>query len=257
MILTYFSGKFRCLSTGNVTVCVCLQVDTPLYLWKMSCISTRPKWLYKVPIRWVWSRKFTSCPWTFVTWRTDLRCNMDMFWYDWFLSCRNFRWRQSCQINNLLFSVKLALWWSGPHSRNDPLAIGSDTNLWSWSTDRIPQTPITIGSSDRENTKPNSSLLPIESRHKSFTGKFRIEITWSWLNKKVRLMISIHDVTMGGVATSFMSADTKASWPVQCTHTVFAHDTTRFGHAIFNRYVHVINVIESIQIVDTRQAMFQ
>ena len=41
----------------------------------------------------------------------------------------------------------------------------------------------TIGSSDRENTKPNS-LLPIESWHKSFTGKFRIEITWSWLNEK-------------------------------------------------------------------------
>ena len=74
-------------------------------------------------------------------------------------------------------------WCSGPDSRNDPLAIGSDTILWSWSADRIPQTPITIGSSDRENTKPNS-LLPIESWHKSFTGKFRIEITWSWLNEK-------------------------------------------------------------------------
>ena len=79
-------------------------------------------------------------------------------------------------------------WWlgalaPGPDSRNDPLAIGSDTILWSWSADRIPQTPITIGSSDRENTKPNS-LLPIESWHKSFTGEFRIEITWSWLNEK-------------------------------------------------------------------------
>ena len=72
---------------------------------------------------------------------------------------------------------------SGPDSRNDPLAIGSDTILWSWFADRIPQTPITIGSSDRENTKPNS-LLPIESWHKSFTGKSRIVITWSWLNKK-------------------------------------------------------------------------
>ena len=55
-----------------------------------------------------------------------------------------------------------------------PEAIGSDTILWSWSADRIPQTPITIGSSDRENTKPNS-LLPIESWLKSFTGKFVIE----------------------------------------------------------------------------------
>ena len=80
-------------------------------------------------------------------------------------------------------SCQILKWGPGPDSRNDPLAIGSDTILWSWSADRIPQTPITIGSSDRENTKPNS-LLPIESWHKSFTGKFRIEITWSWLNEK-------------------------------------------------------------------------
>ena len=77
-----------------------------------------------------------------------------------------------------------------------------------------------------------------------------------WL-KNIRLTISIYDVKMGGVATSFMSADSRASWPVQCTHTVFAHDTTRFGHAIFDRYVYVINVIENIQTVDTIQTMFQ
>ena len=75
--------------------------------------------------------------------------------------------------------------------------------------------------------------------------------------KNVRLMISIHDVTMGGVAMSFMSADTRASWPVQCMHTVFAHDTARFGHAIFDKYVYVINFIENIQLFDTRQTMFQ
>ena len=40
-------------------------------------------------------------------------------------------------------------------------------------------------------------------------------------------------------------------------HTVLAHDTTRFEHAIFDRYVYVINVIENIQTVDTRQTMFQ
>ena len=68
-----------------------------------------------------------------------------------------------------------------------------------------------------------------------------------WM-KNVRLMIYIHDVTMGCVVTS---------WPVQCTQTVFAHDTTRFGHAIFDRYVYVINVIENIQTVYTRQFMFQ
>ena len=59
-------------------------------------------------------------------------------------------------------------------------------------------------------------------------------------------MISIHDVTIGGMGTSFMIADTRASRPVQCTHTVFAHDTTRFGHAMFDRYVYVINVFENI-----------
>ena len=78
-----------------------------------------------------------------------------------------------------------------------------------------------------------------------------------WIKKNVRLVISIHDVTMGGVATSFMSTDTRASWSAHSTHTVFAHDTTRFGHAIFDRYVYVINVIEDIQTVDTRQTMFQ
>ena len=75
--------------------------------------------------------------------------------------------------------------------------------------------------------------------------------------KNVRLMIYIHDVTMGGVAKSFMSVDTRASWPVQCTHTVFAHDTTRVGHAMTGVYTYVITVIENIQTVDTRQTMFQ
>ena len=158
------------------------------------------------------------------------------------------RWRQSLARN--IWRTRGSC--SGPDSRNDPLAIGSDTILWSWSADRIPQTPITIGSSDRENTKPNS-LWPIESWHKPFTGKFRTEITWSRLNKK-RIYSWRHN---GRCATSFMSADTRSSWPVQCTHTVFTHDTTRFGHAIFDRYLYVINAIENIQTVDTRQTMFQ
>ena len=50
--------------------------------------------------------------------------------------------------------------------------------IWSWSADLIPQTPITIGSSDRENTNPNSLLL-IESWYKSFIVKFRTEIMQS------------------------------------------------------------------------------
>ena len=86
-------------------------------------------------------------------------------------------------IKLLSWSICLYNLKPGPDSSNDPIAIGSDTILWSWSADRIQQTLITIGSSDRENTKPNS-LLPIESWHKSFTGKFMIVITWSWLNEK-------------------------------------------------------------------------
>ena len=73
-----------------------------------------------------------------------------------------------------------------------------------------------------------------------------------WM-KYVKLLISAHDVTMGGVATSFMSADTRASWPVQCTHTVFAHDTTQFGHAIFDKYVgcrlYIFNDVNHIHII--------
>ena len=87
------------------------------------------------------------------------------------------------KLVQLIFSQHYGYWLPGPDSRNDPLGIGSDTILWSWSADRIPQTPITIGSWDRENMKPNS-LLPIESWHKSFTGKFIIAITWSWLHEK-------------------------------------------------------------------------
>ena len=59
-----------------------------------------------------------------------------------------------------------------------PETIGSDLILWSWSADLIPQTPIKIGSSDRENTNPNSLLL-IESWYKSFIVKFRTEIMQS------------------------------------------------------------------------------
>ena len=93
---------------------------------------------------------------------------------------------KSCNPTNKNLHIISNVTWSlnpGPDSRNDPLAIGSDTILWSWSADRIPQTLITIGAWDREDTKPNS-LLPIESWHTSFTGKFRIEITWLWSNKK-------------------------------------------------------------------------
>ena len=109
---------------------------------------------------------------------------------------------------------------SGPDSRNDPLAIGSDTILWSWSDDRIPQTLITIGSSDRENTKPNS-LLPIESWYKSFTRKYRTEITRSRLNEKHQtdyIYSWRHNGRCGNII--YMCRDMRASWPVQCTHTV-------------------------------------
>ena len=88
-------------------------------------------------------------------------------------------------------------------------------------------------------------------------GSYELKLRGRDWMKNVRPMISIHDVTIGGVPTSFMSADTGASWSVQCRHTVFAHDATQFGHAIFDSYVYVINVIENIETVDTRHTMFQ
>ena len=62
--------------------------------------------------------------------------------------------------------------------------------------------------------------------------------------KTVRLMTYIHDVTMDGVATTFMCADTRASRPVAVHAHDVVHDTTWFGHAIFDRCVYVVNFIE-------------
>ena len=142
-----------------------------------------------------------------------------------------------------------------PDSRNDPLAISSDPILWSWSADRIPQTPITIGTSDRENTKPNS-LLPIESWHTSFTGKFRIKIERSWLNEKCEIDISSwrHNGRRGHVIHECRYENTMANSAQ--THSV-AQDSTRFGHAIVDMYVYVISVIGNIQTVDKKKKMFQ
>ena len=143
---------------------------------------------------------------------------------------------------------------SGPDSRNDPLAIGSDTILWSWSANRIPQSR-----SAHQIEKIRNQTVYCQLNHdiNHSLGNLELKLRGRDWMKNVRLMTSIHDVTMGGVVTLFMSTDTRASWPVRCTHTVFAHDTTRFGHAIFDRYVYVINVIENIQTVDTWQTMFQ
>ena len=153
--------------------------------------------------------------------------------HDWFATNYQNELRVLIEENvlewgSIIISYKVhiyILYIPGPDSRNHPLVIGLDTILWKMT---------------------NHSLGNLELK---LRGR-------DWI-KDVRLMISIHDVTMGGVATSFMSADTRASWPVQCTHTVFSHDTTQFGHAIFDRYVCVINVIENIQIVDTKQTMFK
>ena len=73
----------------------------------------------------------------------------------------------------------------------------------------------------------------------------------------VRLMISIHDVTMGGVATSFFCVDTESVTASSVHAHSVVHDRARFEHAMIDRYVYVINVIENIQTVDTRQTMSQ
>ena len=67
-----------------------------------------------------------------------------------------------------------------------------------------------------------------------------------WM-KNVRLMISIHDVIMGGVATSFMCADTESVTVSSVLAHGVVYDTTRFGHAMFHRYVYVVNLIEYLQ----------
>ena len=73
------------------------------------------------------------------------------------------------------------------------------------------------------------------------------------VHENIRLMIRIHNVTMEGMTTTFMSADMRASQPV----AVYAHGvvcvTTWFGYALVDRYVYVVNFIEYVQAVNTRQ----
>ena len=133
-------------------------------------------------------------------------------------------------------------WWPGPDSRNDPLTIRSDTILWSWSADRIPQTPITTSSSDRENTKTVYWQLNHDIDHS--LGRLELKLCDRGWMKNIRLMTSIHDVIMGGVATSFMCADTESVTASSMHAHSVVHDETWFGHAMFDRYVYVVNVIE-------------
>ena len=51
---------------------------------------------------------------------------------------------------------------------------------------------------------------------------------------------------------SLMCADPESVMASSVHADGVVHDTTRFGHALFDRYVHVVNVIEYIQIVNTR-----
>ena len=106
--------------------------------------------------------------------------------------------------------------------------------------------------SNQENMEPNS-LLPIESWNKSFTGKFRTEITRSRLNEKHQtddIYSWRHNGRCGDVIYVCRYESVMAS--SVHTHSV-VHDTTRFGHAMFDWYVYVVNVIEYIQTVNTRQ----
>ena len=65
--------------------------------------------------------------------------------------------------------------------------------------------------------------------------------------KNVWLMTSIQDVILRDMATSFMCADTESVTASSVhTHDV-DYDTTRFGHAKFDRYVYVVNLIEYLQ----------
>ena len=70
-------------------------------------------------------------------------------------------------------------------------------------------------------------------------------------------MIYILDVTMGGVATSFLCVDTESVTASSVHAHSVVHDRARFEHAMLDRYVYAINVLENVQTVDTRQTMFQ
>ena len=54
---------------------------------------------------------------------------------------------------------------------------------------------------------------------------------------------------------SLMCADPESVMASSVHADGVVHDTTRFGHAVFDRYVHVVNVIEYIQIVNTRKRL--
>ena len=85
-----------------------------------------------------------------------------------------------------------------PAAENDPFAIGSDTILWSWSADRIPQTPISIGSSDREIMKPNSYCQLNHDKNHSLEN-LELKLRGRDSMKNVRLIMTSQ--LMGGVAT--------------------------------------------------------
>ena len=146
-----------------------------------------------------------------------------------------------------------------PDSKSNPLTFGSD--MRSCDPDRlIPFHKRWSRSAHQIEKIWNQTVycqLNLDINHS--LGNLELKLRDRDWMKNVRLMIAIHDLTMGGVATSFMSADTRASRSVQCTHTVLLkiHCTTQFGHAILDRYVYVINVTEYIQTFNTRQTMFQ
>ena len=153
----------------------------------------------------------------------------------------------TCVMGSALFS-KLP---PGPDYRNDPLTSSSGMILWSCWADHIPQMPITIDSSNRENMKPNS-LLPTETWYKSFTQKYKTDITWLWLNEKCQTddiyswhhngrCDVIHVCRYESVTISSLHA-----------HGIIP-DTTWCGHVMFDQYVYVFNVIEYIQTVNTRR----
>ena len=110
------------------------------------------------------------------------------------------------------------MWCPGPDSRNDPLA----TQTRSCDPDK----PISF---HKRRSRSAQEIKII--RNQTVSRQLKHDINHSLRNlelksrdfglmKNARLMTSIHDVTMGGVATSFMCADTRASRSVQCTHTV-------------------------------------
>ena len=125
------------------------------------------------------------------------------------------RWQPLCDFFLADFKSKTP----GPDSRNDR---SRSDQIWSCDHDQ----PIAFhkrrSRSAHQIEKIRNQIVNCQLNHdiNHSLGNLLLKLRHRYWTKNVRLMIYVHDVTMGGEVTSFMSADTRVLWPVQCMHTV-------------------------------------